>query len=84
MRKESPCDACLCNYCRWRGTDNCLRCENGSCLKCGDLRRQKKPIYECSGYCERGASMIGTDCTITREEAESEISVGLECFDYAG
>lgn len=50
MSKESPCDACVCAYCRWRGTDNCLRCEDGSCLKCGALRRQKRPIYTCEGY----------------------------------
>lgn len=44
MRKESPCDACVCSYCRWRGTDNCLRCEDGSCLKCGERIKQKRPI----------------------------------------
>lgn len=50
MKKESPCDACVCAYCRWRGTDNCLLDDCGSCLMCGERLRQKKPVYECGGY----------------------------------
>ena len=46
----NPCDACVCNYCRWRGTDNCLLCESGSCLRCGWRCRDKHPVYECTGY----------------------------------
>lgn len=57
MRKESPCDACVCSYCRWRGTDNCLRCEDGSCLKCGERIKQKRPIYDCNGYCAKGSKI---------------------------
>lgn len=46
----NPCDGCICAYCRWQGTDNCLMCENGSCLKCGERRKSKHPLYECEGY----------------------------------
>lgn len=46
----NPCDECVCSYCIWRGTDNCLRCEYGSCLRCGESRRARYPIYECVGY----------------------------------
>lgn len=53
MIKDNPCDACVCEYCRFKGTDNCLMCEYGSCLKCGERRRDKKPIYQCEGYCMR-------------------------------
>lgn len=55
MRKENPCDACVCNYCRWKGTDNCLHDKDGSCLRCGERVKQKRPVYECSGYCTKGA-----------------------------
>ena len=46
----NPCDACVCMYCRGRGTDNCLHCEDGSYLKCGERRRSRRPVYECQGY----------------------------------
>lgn len=62
MRKESHCDACVCSYCRWRGTDNCLRCEDGSCLKCGERIKQKRPIYDCNGYC----------CMVERSKTQRE------------
>lgn len=51
---ECPCDGCICFYCRWRGTDNCLHDnDTRSCLGCGERNRQKIALYECEGYAMR-------------------------------
>lgn len=41
------CGECICRYCRWIGTDNCLKDESPPCDHC---RKGDKEFFACEGY----------------------------------
>ena len=52
MRKSSRvhgdwCGECICRYCRWYGTDNCLNDEKPPCDRC---KKGSKTFYVCDGF----------------------------------
>ena len=47
---KDRCGECICRYCRWYGTDNCLHDENPPCAHCSKGRNEH---YSCDGYTPR-------------------------------
>lgn len=41
------CGECICRYCRWRGTDNCMIDWHCPCDHC---RKGSNEFFQCDGY----------------------------------
>lgn len=56
------CHECICQYCRWRCSDNCLKDKENPCGKC---HKGNHEFWECEGFemrpTKKGASTTNND-----------------------